>query len=214
MPLHPCRASVHRPPFALLALLVVAAACSPSPSPSAIAGNVVDADTQAALVGTGVVARAAATATVEATTTSDAQGAFVLEPLAAGVHDVAIDHFGYAPQTRANVTTLPGARADLGTIALTAYAPSRLYGSAASDEAFSMPLPGVRVAARIAGTATVVATAFTDEHGALDLDPVPAGTYDVELSRAGFVTRLVEDVVAPAGGAADVGDLKLRPVAP
>lgn len=213
---HPWRSPAHprNPPLVLLALLVLATACTPTPQPSSVTGSVVDADTLAPLVGTTIVARIAGSANAVASTTSDAQGDFTLGPLTAGVHDVAFEHFGYAPQARANVTTLPGAIADLGDVALAAYAPSRLYGSAASDEEFSMPLTGVRVDARIAGTATVIATDFTDEHGAFDLDPVPAGTYDVELSRTGYVTLLVEGVVAPAGGSMNVGDRKLVPSAP
>jgi hypothetical protein len=141
-------------------------------------------------------------------------GAFALEPLDAGAYDVAFAHFGYAPQTRANVTLLAGATADLGAVGLAAYAPSRLYGSVASDEEFSMPLIGARVEARIAGTTTVIATAFTDEHASFDLDPVPAGAYDVELSDDGYLPLLVEGVVAPPGGAANVGDRKLVPIVP
>jgi hypothetical protein len=181
---------------------------------ASIIGSVVDANTLAPLTGAAVVARATGTATVVATSTSDAQGAFTLEPFTAGVYDVAFEHFGYAPQARANVTIVAGATADLGAVGLAAYAPSRLYGSVASDEEFSMPLTGARVDARIAGTTTVIATDFADEHGAFDLDPVPAGTYDVELSRSGYVPLLVEDVVAPPGGAANVGDRKLVPIAP
>ena len=202
------------PPFAILALILFAAACTPAPDTASVTGTVVDTDTLAPLVGTSIVARTAGTATVVASDTSDALGVFTLTPLNAGVYDVELTHFGYAPQTRANVTTLTGATADLGTVGLAPYAPSRLYGSTASDEEFSMPLTGVRADARIAGTSTVIATGTTDEHGAFDLDPVPAGTYDVELSKTNYVTRLVEDVVAPPGGAANVGDLKLLPVAP
>ena len=220
----PWRSSVHRwnPSLVIPALWVFVsvfvsvfvAACTAVPEAAAVTGKIVDAGTLAPLVGSEIEARHATTADVVATATSDALGAFALEPLAAGIYDIALTHFGYAPQTRVNVTTLAGATADLGTVALAAYAPSRLYGSASSDEEFSMPIPGVLAEARIAGTTTVIATGYTDEHGAYDLDPVPAGTYDVELSRSGYVPLLVEDVVAPPGGAANVGDLELLPTAP
>lgn len=200
--------------FGILAVLALVVACTPTPEPASIVGTVIDANTLAALADASIVAQATGTATVVATTTSDAAGAFALEPLDAGNYDVELVHFGYAPQTRANVALLAGATADLGDVGLAAYAPSRLYGSVASDEAFSMPLTGARVDARIAGTTTVVATAFADEHASFDLDPVPAGTYDVELSHAGYVTLLVEGVVAPPGGAGNVGDRRLVPIAP
>ena len=213
---HPWPSSVHRwsPSLVILALLVCVAGCTAVPETAAVTGQVVDAGTLAPLAGSQVEARSAATADVVATATSDALGAFALEPLVAGVYDISLEHFGYASQTRADITTLAGSTADLGTVALAAYAPSRLYGSASSDEEFSMPIPGVLAEARIAGTATVIATGYTDEHGAFDLDPVPAGTYDVELSRTGYVALLVEDVVAPPGGAANVGDHELLPTAP
>jgi hypothetical protein len=198
----------------LLTLLVAAVACTPAPEPTSVIGTVVDADTLAPLDGAIVVARGAGTGDVAATDTSDAEGAFALTPLAAGVYDVDVERFGYAPQARTDVTTLAGATADLGVIALVRHAPSRMYGSASSDEAFSMPLAGVRVAARVAGTDTEVAIGFTDEHGAFDLAPVPAGTYDVDLSKSGYVPLRVAGVVAPPGGAANVGDLKLLPAAP
>lgn len=202
------------PPFAILVLILFAAACTPAPETASMTGTVVDADTLAPLVGTTVVARLAGTATAVASDTCDALGTFTLEPLDAGVYDVELAHFGYAPQARADVTTLAGATADLGTIALTELAPSRLYGSTTSAGEFAMPIIGARVEARIAGTTTVIAVGFTDEHASYDLDPVPAGTYDVELSATDYVPRLVEGVVAPPGGSANVGDLRLEPIAP
>lgn len=202
----------HRaPPFVILALILLVAACTSAPEPASVTGTVIDADTLAPLVGTSIVARTAGTTTVVASDTSDAQGTFTLEPLTAGVYDVELTHFGYAPQTRANVTILAGATADLGAIGLTAMAPSHLYGSTSSAGEFAMPIIGARVEARIAGTTTVIAVGFTDEHASYDLNPVPAGTYDVELSAPNYVTRLVEDVVAPPG---NVGDLRLDPAAP
>ncbi|HEX6130965.1 MAG TPA: carboxypeptidase regulatory-like domain-containing protein, partial [Actinomycetota bacterium] len=139
-------------------------------------------------------------ATVTAVETGDstvaaADGTYRLL-LAPGSYTLRFERIGYTTQE------LPVTIADGETTTLDATLASSGLGAVtgAVTSAAGGPVAGATV--EVLGSGVPAATTGAD--GRFTVDGVPGGTYDVEVSAAGFATALVEDVVVTDGAATEI----------
>ncbi|HEX9562482.1 MAG TPA: carboxypeptidase regulatory-like domain-containing protein [Gemmatimonadaceae bacterium] len=180
----------------VVAGLTVTANLNLTPQGGSIAGVVTDATTGAPVSGASV-----STQPPTSSVSTNAQGAYTISGAASGTYTVNASRSGYAPNS-VQVTVMAGQTATAG-IALTPL-PGTLSGTV-TDAASGAPIAGASVTTQPATT-----TAITNSQGAFTISGVPAGSYNVTASHAGYSPGSANGVVGP--GQAVTVNIALAPV--
>jgi len=159
-----------------------------------VQGQVRQAGTTVNLAGATVAAYQGAE--LKATGTTDSNGVYAFGALASGTYTMVASKSGYVKQTKANISVTVGAV----TYVNFALAVSGKLKGQVVDRVSGAPIVGATVAARTGGV--VVATGVTTApYGIYEIaTDLPAGTYSLLASKAGYVDQGKIGIVVNAGG--------------
>jgi PKD repeat protein len=153
-------------------------------APGTVRGTVTAASTLAPIPG-------ATVATSEGTTTTGANGTYVLDPISSGEHQVTFSAPGYATVTR-SVEVVGGSTS---TLDASLVLPGTLRGRV-TDTSSGQAIVGALLLC--AGRSTT-----TDSAGGYELAGIPAGSQSITASAAGYGSSL-ENATVPANGSVTV----------
>ncbi|HWM43540.1 MAG TPA: carboxypeptidase regulatory-like domain-containing protein [Burkholderiales bacterium] len=177
-------------PFQTAIALRALGAGSASPAAATLAGQIVDQATNLPLAGASISVSGAGTAAA----TTDSEGKFAADGLAAGSYSAQIMRAGYNGAS-ASYTLFAGQTFDAGRIALTQVPATGIVRGRVTAATGGLPLPGVQIS--ISGAAALSAT--TDLLGRFELPAVPPGAVTVSASLLGY--QLASGSGTLAGGA-------------
>ncbi len=195
------------------------------PTPGGVMGTVLDAATNQPIAGATVDARAGANVTqgpIAGSAVTTAGGAYTINNLAPGTYTLTANATGYTQATVVVVVTA-GVTTNVAAILLQAQqapppppppppATGGVTGSVV-DAATNLPIAGASVSAReivngIPGP--VIATATTGAGGTYTINNLPAGTYRLTATAAGYIQAGVT-VTVTGGATANAPVIQLQP---
>jgi hypothetical protein len=148
-----------------------------------------------------IAGAAIATAPASTTATSDATGAFTLDPVAIGAYSVTASKSGYAPFTLANVGVAAGATSSVSLVlALDGQAPGSISGTVSDTrKPTANRIGGVTV--RVQGSTLATTTAVDGSFTLANVPPGPVFLSALAPSSEFLDTETRTAVIVPPGGA-------------
>ena len=159
---------------------------------SGISGTVNDTESPArAVSGASVAYSGTGGTTGSGSTSTNASGLYSFPGLASGTYSVSVMDSGFTTPSAQNVTVTTGKTA---TANFTMTANSSISGMVSDTETPSQPVNGATVSYTGTGTSTGTGTMLTSSGGNYTFNGVPAGTYSVSVSDAGFTSPAAQNV--------------------
>lgn len=137
---------------------------------------------------------------------ADASGRFAFQGLAPGVYAIRAEASGYAPAIARRLVVEPGKTTDAGTLLLATGATltGRVVDARTGAPVALAKLRAADLHARVTETA---------RDGRFQLRGLPGERMSLRVHARGYISQLVSGLSPPSGGSADVGDIRLSPLA-